>query len=152
MTSVEVTFDALPGIKVAATIKEIGKEATQATRTYPVTLIMAQPENAEILSGMAGEASVSAELPVGARQLGIQIPASALFTADDLSKSYVWVVDGATHTLERRAVEPGVLSEFGVRIRSGLRAGEQIVVAGVSSLREGQEVVVLDEGGETGSS
>ena len=152
VTSVEVTFDALPGIKVAATIKEIGKEATQATRTYPVTLIMQQPENAEILSGMAGEASVSAELPVGARQLGIQIPASALFTADDLSKSYVWVVDGATHTLERRAVEPGVLSEFGVRIRSGLRAGEQIVVAGVSSLREGQEVVVLDEGGGTGSS
>ena len=152
VTSIEVTFDALPGITVPATIKEIGKEATQATRTYPVTLVMEQPENAEILSGMAGEAYISAELPEGARELGIQIPVPALFTADDLNKSYVWVVDGATRTLERREVEPGVLSEFGVRIRSGLQAGEQIVVAGVSTLQEGQEVVVLDEEGGDGGS
>ena len=75
-----------------------------------------------------------------------------MFTADDPSKSYVWVVDGAAGTLERREVEPGALSDFGIRIRSGLRAGEQIVVAGVSSLQEGQEVVVLDEKGGGGGS
>jgi multidrug efflux pump subunit AcrA (membrane-fusion protein) len=38
-----VTFDAFPGFEVPAMIKEIGREASQATRTYPVPLIMGQP-------------------------------------------------------------------------------------------------------------
>jgi RND family efflux transporter MFP subunit len=145
VTRAEVTFDALPGVMVPATIKEIGREATQATRTYPVTLLMSQPEGAEILPGMAGTARIEAELPEGALQLGIQIPTTAMFTGDDPAKSYVWVIDEATRTLERRQVEPGGLSEFGVLIRSGLQAGERIVVAGVSVLSEGQEVVPLDD-------
>ncbi len=87
VTAIEVTFDALPGIQVPATIQEIGREATQATRTYPVTLVMAQPANARILSGMAGEAMIEAELPEGSRALGIQIPGTALFTEDDPSQS-----------------------------------------------------------------
>ncbi len=148
MTSVQVTFDALPGIEVPATIKEIGREATQATRTYPVTLSMTQPEGAEILSGMAGEAAIEADLPQEAREVGIQIPATAVFTGADPSQSFVWVIDEASNTLVRREVETGRLSEFGVLIRNGLQAGDWIVVAGVSALDEGDEVVRLgDEGG-----
>ena len=148
VTSVQVTFDALPGIEVPATIKEIGREATQATRTYPVTLSMTQPEGAEILSGMAGEAAIEADLPQEAREVGIQIPATALFTGADPSQSFVWVIDEASNTLVRREVETGRLSEFGVLIRNGLQAGDWIVVAGVSALDEGDEVVRLgNEGG-----
>ncbi|MGI9508900.1 MAG: HlyD family secretion protein, partial [Geminicoccaceae bacterium] len=43
--SISVRFDALPGLEVDAAIKEIAKEASQATRTYPVTLILDQPED-----------------------------------------------------------------------------------------------------------
>jgi len=146
VTRVEVSFDAFPGVKVPAQIKEIGREATQATRTYPVTLVMEQPEGVEILSGMAGEARIEVDLPEGDRQLGISIPATALFTGADSNLSYVWVIDPETRTLARRAVETGDLSEFGVLLRSGLESGEQIVVAGVSLLEEGQEVLPLDDG------
>jgi len=59
------------------------------------------------------------------------------------------LINEASSTLERREVQAGQLSEFGVLIRSGLQAGDQIVVAGVSTLVEGQEVVIL--GGEGGS-
>ncbi len=152
VTSIEVSFDALPGIKVPAMIKEIGREATQATRTYPVTLVMKQPANAKILSGMAGEALIEAELPTGSRELGIEIPATALFTVDDTSRSYVWLINEGSSTLERREVQAGQLSEFGVLIRSGLQAGDRIVVAGVSVLVEGQEVVILGEAGGAGRS
>jgi multidrug efflux pump subunit AcrA (membrane-fusion protein) len=54
--------------------------------------------------------------------------------------------------LERREVQSGQLSEFGVLIRSGLQAGDLIVVAGVSVLEEGQKVAILDEEGGAGSS
>ena len=65
----------------------------------------------------------------------------------DASKSYVWVIDDATSTLSRREVEPGALSEFGVRIRRGLDGGEWVVTAGVSVLDEGQRVVKLETEG-----
>ena len=73
--------------------------------------------------------------------------ATAIFTADDPTKSFVWVIDEGASTLARREVQPGALSEFGMRIRGGLKAGEWIVVAGVNALDEGQAVVRLgDEG------
>jgi RND family efflux transporter MFP subunit len=152
VTRAVVTFDALPGVSVFAEIKEIGREATRATRTYPVTLTMDQPANAEILPGMAGEARIEADLPEGSRELGIQISATAIFTEDDPTKSYVWVVDPTTSTLERREVGTGELSESGVLIRSGLRSGDQVVIAGVNLLSEGEKVVVLgDKGRGSGS-
>jgi RND family efflux transporter MFP subunit len=149
VTGARVTFDALRGVEVAAVIKEISREATQATRTFPVTLVMDQPEGVKILPGMAGEALIEAELPADSVRLGIQIPTTALFTEDDPSRSYVWVIDQATNRLERREVETGALSEFGVLIRLGLEAGEWIVVAGASLLSAGEEVRMLstsDEG------
>jgi RND family efflux transporter MFP subunit len=149
VTGATVTFDALPGVEVTAAIKEIGKEASQATRTYPVTLAMEQPEGADILPGMAGEALMEADLPEESARLGIQIPTTALFAEEDTEKSYVWVIDQGTSTLERREVQTGDLSEFGILIRSGLEAEEWVVVAGASLLSAGEEVRILGTSGES---
>ncbi len=149
VTSAQVSFDALPGIKVPAVIKEISKEASQVTRTYPVTLAMEQPEGVEILPGMAGEALIEADLPEGSARLGIQIPTTALFAEDDTKKSYVWVIEQATNTLERRQVHTGDFSEFGILIKSGLEAGDWVVVAGATLLSAGEEVSILGAPGET---
>jgi multidrug efflux pump subunit AcrA (membrane-fusion protein) len=56
------------------------------------------------------------------------------------------VIDQGAKTLERRQVTTGDVSEFGVLIRTGLSAGDQIVVAGVSMLTEGQAVAPMDDG------
>ena len=141
---VTVTFDALPGVEIPATVSEIGKEASQATRTYPVTLLMNQPEDAEILPGMAGEASIVSRPPDDSELVGIQVPATAVFSGDDMDKSFVWVVDNGTKTLSRREVQIGQLSRFGVLIKSGLKANEWIAVKGVHTLKEGQQVRILD--------
>jgi RND family efflux transporter MFP subunit len=146
VTSITVSFTALPGVSLPATIKEIGREATQATRTYPVTLVMAQPESGEILPGMAGEATIEARLPEGTGRTGITIPASAMFAGSDIEVTNVWVIDPATNSLSRRAVETGRLSSSGVLITSGLEAGEWIVVAGTHSLSDGQEVKIIESG------
>ncbi len=142
--SIEVSFDALPEVKIPATIKEIGKEASQATRTYPVTLVMSQPEGVEILPGMAGGAKVTARPPKSADLAGLEIPATALFTGADSTKSFVWIIDEANKTLSRRTVEVGKLSKFGVLIKSGLKPGEWIVTKGVNTLDEGQQVRIID--------
>ena len=142
--SIEVKFDALPEVTIPATIKEIGKEASQATRTYPVTLVMSQPEGVEILPGMAGGAKVTARPPKSADLAGLEIPATALFTGADSTKSFVWIIDEANKTLSRRTVEVGKLSKFGVLIKSGLKPGEWIVTKGVNTLDEGQQIRIID--------
>jgi RND family efflux transporter MFP subunit len=144
LESIVVNFDALPGIDVPADVKEIGKEASQATRTYPVTLVMKQPPGAEILPGMAGKAYAVGRPPKDHEQVGIQIPATAVFTGAEPGKSYVWIVDESSKTLSRREVEVGGLSRFGTRIRAGLEPGELIVVKGVHSVSDGQQVRILD--------
>ncbi|ARN72695.1 efflux RND transporter periplasmic adaptor subunit [Oceanicoccus sagamiensis] len=146
--SVEVTFDALPDLKVPATIKEVGREASQATRTYPVTLVMQQPKGAEILPGMAGTAVVSGRLPDSAQRSGIEIPATAIFAGEDTSKSYVWIIDPETKVLSKREVEVGQFGKTGVLIRSGISVGEWIAVRGVNSVREGQQVRIADYSGK----
>lgn len=146
--TVVVTFDALPGVPIPATISEIGKEASSATRTYPVTLVMEQPDNGEILPGMAGSAKVSAILPEGDRSAGLQLPASAIFTGDDPTKSYVWVIDESTTTLKRQEVTTGQLTEYGILILSGISPGEMVAVKGVHSVDEGQKVRILDISGK----
>ncbi|MCB1806931.1 MAG: efflux RND transporter periplasmic adaptor subunit [Candidatus Competibacteraceae bacterium] len=147
--NIEVRFDALPDVVLNAQIKEIGKEASQATRTYPVTLAMTPPQGVEILPGMAGHASVTSKLPEASELVGIDIPATAVFTGIDASKSYVWVVDEASNTLSRREVEQGRLSAFGVLIKSGLQPGEWIVIKGVHSVAEGEQVRLQNDTHET---
>lgn len=152
VTEIGVRFDAFPDLEIAARIKEIGREASQATRTYPVTLVMSQPEGVEILPGMAGKADIKSQPPETAKEGGIEVPATAVFTDEDTSKSYVWVVSEADKTLSRREVEVGGLSRFGARISGGIEPGEWIVTKGVNSVKEGQTVRILDEDGQGSSS
>ncbi|UCD73785.1 MAG: efflux RND transporter periplasmic adaptor subunit [Phycisphaerales bacterium] len=140
---IAVRFDAFEGREFPAAVKEIGEEATQATRTYPVTLIMEQPEDVEILAGMAGDARITSR-PPELESAGISIPATAVFSDGSSSDTFVWVCDESTGILERRKVDAKHFSEAGLRVQSGLSAGEWIVVAGVYSAREGQRVRILD--------
>jgi RND family efflux transporter MFP subunit len=139
---VEVEFDAFPGAPVDAKIKEIGREASTATRTYPVTLVMEQPQGKKILPGMAGNAF--GEAPDGSQAEGVEVPVTAVFTDEAGEKSFVWIIDEAAKTVSRRAVSAGELSERGIRVAEGVSAGEWIVTAGVNYLREGQPVRLLE--------
>lgn len=147
--SVEVNFDALPGVVVEAAIKEIGREASQATRTYPVTIVMNQPEGAEILPGMAGEATVTSRPPAdhALGLVGIDIPMTAVFNPDESGQTFVWVIDAEAGTISRREINLGKLSRLGVLVDSGLSSGEWIVTKGVNTLREGQQVRILEQAG-----
>jgi RND family efflux transporter MFP subunit len=140
---VKVEFDAFPGEPLDATIKEIGTEASAATRTYPVTLAMDQPEGKRILPGMAGNAY--GEPPEGARESGAEVPVTAVFTDEAGEQSFVWIVDEQAKTVSRRAITAGELTERGILVTEGLSAGEWVATAGVHYLREGQPVRLLEQ-------
>jgi RND family efflux transporter MFP subunit len=141
--NIKVEFDAFPGAPVDAEIKEIGTEASATTRTYPVTLVMEQPEGGTILPGMVGNAF--GEPPANARLGGVEVPVTAVFTDEAGEESFVWVIDESAKTVSRRAVTAGELTERGVLVSEGLSPGEWIATAGVHYLREGQPVRLLEQ-------
>ena len=145
--NIEITFDAFPDVKISAEIKEIGTEASPTTRTYPITLIMDQPDDIEILPGMAGSATgePADQDAVIAGGAGIQVPVAAIFSPDDISKTYVWIIDEQSKTVTRKEVSTGQLADTGIFVQEGLKPGDLIAIAGVNYLSEGMEVRILEE-------
>jgi len=138
---IRVRFDPYPDRSLEAKIKEIGNEASKTTRTYPVTLIMEQPEDIKILPGMAGTATGT--LPVsgtGDQSDKPVVPIGAVFTPDTQKRDHVWVIDEKSGNVKLRVVKTGNLTPSGIQIIDGLDIGEWIAIAGVHTLREGQEV------------
>ena len=144
MNKIEVTFSSFPDLTVEAEVKEIGEEASTTTRTFPVTLIMNQPENINILAGMSGEARFIGELEPDSVYATVNIPTSAVLSEGKEGKSYVWVIDETTHLVSKRQVELGSLTSKGIQLIGGVNPGEWIAIAGVHFLREGQAVEILE--------
>ncbi len=146
VTEILVRFKTLPDVEIPAQIKEISNEASLTTRTYPVTIIMDQPESAEVKPGMAGEAKALIELPGDWARQGIEVPVSTLFSPDDAKTDqvFIWIVNEADSVVARRQVEVVSTSNRGVLIK-GVEADERIVTAGVSFLSDGQKIRILPE-------
>ena len=140
-----VVFDTYPGIEVPAKVKEVGKEASKTTRTYPVTLVMAQPEDFKILPGMAGKAkgdkAATALIAEEVGMVGFEIPITAIFSDED-KKSFVWVVNQDNNSVNKREVTLINLTELGAMV-TGLETGETIATAGANVLVEGQQIRIL---------
>ncbi|MGI9491264.1 MAG: efflux RND transporter periplasmic adaptor subunit, partial [Geminicoccaceae bacterium] len=146
LETAEVIFDAFPDASLTATVEEIGAEASETTRTYPVTLVMDQLDNIRILPGMAGRARGATLKQLVPSEDRIIIPVTAVFSADE-GKSFVWVIDAASETVSRREVVIDGFRDSGIPVRQGLEVGELIATAGVHFLNEGQRVK-LSEGSE----
>lgn len=147
----KVRFGAIPDREIPAEIWEISNEASLATRTFPVTLIMDNPPDLNIKPGMAGEATATLDLPSDLQETGFVVPASAVVRESAAREegsydSYVWVIDEQSKTVAKRVVVPGRLTPYGLLINEGLKQGEWVAVAGAHYLREGQKVMILDAG------
>jgi RND family efflux transporter MFP subunit len=139
---IRVAFDVYPGREIPARITEISNEASQTTRTYPVTLAFDPPEDLNINPGMAGEAWAGrVEVPESLRESGMEIPVGAVFTSDgeESQQSYVWLIDEDQNTVHRHPVETLRFTARGVLVQ-GLERDQRIATAGVHYLSEGQQV------------
>jgi len=146
-----VFFDSYPGREFNASIREIGTEASATTRTFPVTLLIDRPQDATLLAGMAGYARLYGRDTPEFSEQGYLLPTTAIISDVDKSVTYVWLIDNETMKVSLQPVEKGRLTERGVIITGGLKAGRWVVTSGANLLQEGQVVqilpVTLDEQG-----
>jgi RND family efflux transporter MFP subunit len=145
---ITVTFDAFPDQLVPAEVFEVGTEASQTTRTYPVTLIMDQQEDFTILAGMAGRARGLIKQGVEIDAGGVQVPVGAVFTPETEDSNYVWVIDEQSGLVRQQEVITGELVRAGIQVLEGLKPGDWVAIAGVHTLREGQQVSIMAAAGE----
>lgn len=124
-----------------ATIKSVAHKAGE-DRLFNVRLIMQNPDPLTIKPGMTAKAIISNANPEQATS--IAVPAEALFFNGD--QANVWIYNQQDSIVSKRAVGTGDILENGrVQILQGVHENEMIVVAGVHSLIEGQQVKPLSQ-------
>jgi multidrug efflux pump subunit AcrA (membrane-fusion protein) len=95
--------------------------------------------------GVAGEADVVVAVKAGV----LSVPAAAVLSGGEPGTRAVNVVD-TQGRIARKVVNVGAIADGWAEIRSGLTAGQQIVVGGTYALPEGTRVVGATRDGGTG--
>ncbi len=116
-------------------VREVAPAADSATRTFAVRVALApgQADLAEIRQGMTAGVRFYHE-----DNAGYLLPSNAVTQIN--GKTVVWVVDSKTGQVHQRPIIAGVFREDGVPVTDGVSPGDQVVVAGLHKLVEGQVV------------
>lgn len=128
------------GKSYVVTLTNIGNAPDVTNMTYPVIFHLAKKEEANSLrSGVTG----IIRFPyAGDETSEISVPLTALFEENG---NYVFLY-GKDGLVAKRKVEMGELRGNGrVTIRTGLQHGDKVIVAGISSIYEGEKVRLLPE-------
>jgi len=136
----QLTVAAFPGKQFPGKVASVAPTGDPRAHTFEVKVFAQDPE-AQLLPGMFAEVTM-----VTADKAGVLIvPASAIVTQGQ-TKAVVMVADGKAAF---RPVQAGVSDSANVEVTSGLKAGDQIVVVGQNSVREGGPVAVATPGAAT---
>jgi len=130
---VDLAIDALPGRSFAGTVDRVAPVVDAGSGTFRV--IVAFDGNDALQPGMFGRIRIRYDQRADARV----IPREALL--DDGGNPAVFVVRAGKVT--RTAVQLGYDDGPWVEVRTGLKDGDRVVVAGKAALRDGSAVNVL---------
>jgi HlyD family secretion protein len=129
---VSVRTDAYPNRTFAGRVARILPTANSTSRS--VTVRVAIPNNTGLLRpGLFARGEVVAE-----ERQGVVISKDALVSAGTEGGFAVFVAEG--NKAVRRPVQVGIQTSQTVEVRSGVKEGDQIVVAGQDALRDGATV------------
>jgi multidrug efflux system membrane fusion protein len=134
----KVSLWAGPRTNIDGRIREIAGQADPASRTYAVRIAVSEAPQA-MRFGM----TASVTLRIDDEPSALVLPVAAL--VDGEANPAVFVVDATKRTVHKTPVTVGGTAENGVRIGSGLRTGDAVVIAGVQFLRDGMSVRVPGE-------
>lgn len=128
---------------LGARIREVAASADAATRTYQVkaSLDAADPELLPKLGATVTVIPQGLQGDAAQADGAIKLPLAALF--DKSGSSQVWVFDPASSTVQPQAVKVARMDGNDAVIQSGLKPGQQVVIAGVHVLGAGQKVTVF---------
>jgi len=113
---------------------EYSTEPDPVSQTYEVIYAMDAPEGITITPGIRATVTLIGSDDTLPGVLGV--PMTALMTAADESIS-VWLYNPQTHRIHKQPVVVGPMVNGWVAVLSGVEAGQQVVSAGVSQMKEG---------------
>ena len=138
--SFTVWFDAYQNTPFPARLQEYMKSSTQAAGiSVALTLEPFDEKRYDIAPGMSCTINMKVESPQ--HDTVTAVPLTAVFSRDN--REWVWIV-GTDRRVKAQPVKLGQL--FGsdmVMIDDGLKAGDEVVTAGVYQIVEGEEVKLL---------
>lgn len=143
----KVEIETYPDMVFNATLKELEKKPT--AEGYPLHLFLDhknnlnKPDEVKVGAGMSCRVNIILKQNEGDNQK-IIVPVSAVFNTDNDGIPSVWVID-ENNKVSIQNIEVGeFVGNDALEIKQGLNLGQQIVVAGVYRLNEGDEVKILD--------
>ena len=140
---VGVRFDGGGDKSFPLTFKEAATRADAQTQTFEVTFTLPAPTEVNLLPGMTVSVDVDLSKLRNTEQR-IALPVSAV--VGDMEKDpTVWVVNEENMTVAPRVVQLGNMFGSSVTVTDGLKSGERVIVAGVSFLRKGMQVRLLED-------
>ena len=137
---VTINFSSLADTTFEGTITEVSITAGESG-TYPVT-ISVDDASPKIRSGMA--AAVAFSFTKKGQKNQLVVPMEAVDRQGD--SSYVFVLTQSQNAYEanKTNVELGPLTKSGFVVKSGVKAGDLVASAGISSLYDGRKVKLLN--------
>jgi RND family efflux transporter MFP subunit len=120
------------GREIALRVVSRPAQVEQGTATIPVRLAFARPAN--FSAGMPVQVDIQAEQHNNV----VLIPAPALMREGE--ETGVFVVNG--DKAERRMVTIGLADDQNIEIRSGVKAGEMVIVQGQAGLPDGAKITI----------
>ena len=139
-----------PTIALAAVVNELGERADTVS-SFPVVVELKETHPL-IRAGMAVEVSFEFALPA---DQGYQIPITAAINEGQIPEDAgpgtvvpvpVYIFEPETSTVKKREVLMAGIRENQLLVIEGLEPGERTAIAGVSFLREGMKVKLVETG------
>jgi len=140
-TPVSITFAAIANTVFTGRVSEVAVSSAGNQAVFPVVIEIVE-KNPALRSGLA--ADVTFQFGTPAQGNGIVVPVAAVMRGP--AGTYVFIaerdgVDGEA-VVVRRVVVLGELNSSGIEILDGLSAGDRVITAGLSVIREGQRVLI----------
>jgi RND family efflux transporter MFP subunit len=123
--SVEVTIEAVPGLKVFGTVERISPQATikNNLKGYAARIVLKDPDT-RIRPGM----TANVKIPVASAENVTAVPLAAVFTEKnpdtEVVERFVYIQQG--ENFEKQNVKVGVTDYFYAEIQQGLSEGETV--------------------------
>lgn len=140
-TEATVRFDVLPDTAFRARLAYVGATVDRESRTVPVEFTVRNP-------GRMVKPEMVANIEIVRRELAgaVVVPRDALVRREDGFAAFVVVEGGDGPVARARSLEVGPARQDRVVIRSGLEAGDRLVVVGQNQVAEGDRVRVVGTG------
>ncbi len=132
-----IQFDAYPDAPLSGPVTAIAVQADRATRTFPIVIELPNRETQALKAGMVARV----DLPGTRFPNVVVLPQDSIVERGDRKLAYVLQPDG---TVAEREIAVGRVFGSDAVVTAGLSAGDEVVIRGQFTLRDGDAVRAVE--------